>query len=246
VFFAGVSDSQIARGPAALRRQTLGAVPLSVPVPAAGPAPRAERTDAVLVLSRLCEAKGTDIAVRACRRAGVTLLLAGPVGGQPDRAALDAALEDPASPVHSHPDVRWFLRHVAPSLDDRARWIGSVSGAEKESLLRRSRAVLFPIRWPEPGGTAVCEALAAGTPVVGMARGCLPALVEPGVTGFLAEDEQEFTAAVRRVDELDPVACAAAGRLRFSPAVMADGYERLYAEVLRRAGDRHGPMALSG
>jgi hypothetical protein len=70
--------------------------------------------------------------------------------------------------------------------------------------------------------------------------------VEPGVTGFLAEDEQEFTAAVRRVDELDPVACAAAGRLRFSPAVMADGYERLYAEVLRRAGDRHGPMALSG
>jgi glycosyltransferase involved in cell wall biosynthesis len=204
VFFAGVSDSQIARGPAALRRQTLGAIPLSVPIPAAAPAPRHERTDAVLVLSRLCEAKGTDIAVRACRRAGVPLVLAGPVGGRPDRAALDAALADPASPVHDHPDVRWFLRQVAPSLDERARWIGSVSGAEKAALLRHTRAVLFPIRWPEPGGTAVCEALAAGTPVVAMARGCLPSLVEAGVTGFLAEDESEFADAVGRVDELDP------------------------------------------
>jgi glycosyltransferase involved in cell wall biosynthesis len=243
VFFAGVSDTQIARGPAALRRQTLGAVPLSVPIPTVPPASREERTDTVLVLSRMCEAKGTDIAVRVCREAGVPLLLAGPVGGQPDRAALDAALDDPASPVHSHPDVRWFLRHVAPSLGDGARWIGSVSGVEKDELLRRSRAVLFPIRWDEPGGTAVCEALAAGTPVVAMSRGCMPSLVDPGVTGFLAGDETEFTEALRRVDEIDPEACAAAAGRRFSPGVMADGYERLYAEVLRRVADRPVPVA---
>jgi glycosyltransferase involved in cell wall biosynthesis len=235
VFFAGVSDTQLARGPAVLRRQTLGAVPLSVPLPAGEPVPRAGRTDAVLVLSRLCEAKGTDIAVRACREAGVPLVLAGPVGGQPDRASLEAALADPRSPARTHPDVRWFLEHVAPSLGEGARWIGSVSGAEKDELVRRSRAVLFPIRWDEPGGTAVCEALAAGTPVVAMARGCLPSLVEPGVTGFLAEDEAGFSAALRRIAELDPRDCAAEARRRFSPDVMADGYERLYAEVLRRA-----------
>ena len=76
-----------------------------------------------------------------------------------------------------------------------------MSGEDKDRLLRRSRAVLFPIRWSEPGGTAVCEALAAGTPVVGMARGCLPSLVEPGVTGFLASDEAEFTAALGRLDD---------------------------------------------
>jgi glycosyltransferase involved in cell wall biosynthesis len=238
VFFAGVSDTQIARGPTALRRQTLGAVPLSVPIPVTRPASRDERTDAVLVLSRMCEAKGTDIAVRACRTAGVPLLLAGPVGGRPDRAALDAALDDPAGPALGHPDVRWFLEHVAPSLDGRARWIGTVSGAAKDRLLRGSRAVLFPIRWDEPGGTAVCEALAAGTPVVGMARGCLPALVEPGVTGFLAGNETEFAEALGRIDEIDPEACADAARRRFSPGVMADGYERLYAEVLRRATAR--------
>jgi glycosyltransferase involved in cell wall biosynthesis len=239
VFFAGVSESQIARGPASLRRQTLGAVPLAVPLPDAPPARPVERLDSVLVLSRLCELKGIDVALRACRTAGVRLVLAGPLAGQPDRAALDDALADPGHPVHSHPDLRWATEHVLPALDgDRARWIGSVAGEEKADLLRRSRAVLFPIRWDEPGGTAVCEALAAGTPVVAMARGCLPSLVDHGRTGFLTEDEAGFAAAVGRVAELDPHACREVAERRFAPAVMAAAYEQLYAEVLRRSSGR--------
>ena len=236
VFFAGVSDDQIARAPDALRRQTLGTVPLAVPVPEATPLPNDARDDFVLVLSRICEPKGTDIALRACRAAGLPLVLAGPVGGCPDRTALDAALADPASAVRNYPDVRWFLEHVAPLLDgERARWIGSVAGAAKADLLRRARAVLFPIRWAEPGGTAVCEALAAGTPVVAMALGCLPSLVEDGVTGYLAVDEAGFTEVLDRLDEVDPDTCADEARRRFAPGVMAAGYESLYAEVLRRS-----------
>ncbi|WP_369138419.1 glycosyltransferase [Modestobacter versicolor] len=235
VFFAGVSDSQVARGPAALRRQTLGTVPLAVPIPAGPPLPRDERAGHVLVLGRLCALKGADTAVRACLAAGLPLVLAGPVGPFRDQASLDAALADPDHPGRDHPDVRWFAEHVAPSVDgDRVRWVGTVSGAAKDDLLRRARALLTPVRWPEPGGTAVCEALAAGTPVVATAMGCLPSLVDDGVTGFVAADEAAFTAALARLDELDPAACAAAARRRFAPAVMADGYERLYAELLRR------------
>ncbi len=243
VFFAGVSDDQILRGPEALREQTLGAVPLAVPIPEEPPFPLDEREEHVLVLSRLCELKGTDVAVRACRAAGLPLVLAGPVGGCADRTALAAALATPGSPVRQYPDVRWFLEHVDPHLDGmHARWIGSVSGQTKTDLLRRSRAVLFPIRWPEPGGTAVCEALAAGTPVVAMAEGCLPALVDDGVTGFLAADEAGFTAALNRLDELDPYACAGVARRRFAPAGMAAGYEHLYAAVLRRTAPAVPPQ----
>jgi glycosyltransferase involved in cell wall biosynthesis len=235
VLFAGVSEHQLSRGPAALRRQSLGAVPLAVPIPDEPVVPVDDRDDSLLVLSRLCELKGTDVALRAARAAGMPLVLAGPVGGCPDRAALDAALADPRSPVRSYPDVRWFLEHVEPHLDgEQARWIGSVAGRAKADLLRRARAVLFPIRWAEPGGTAVCEALAAGTPVVAMAQGCLPSLVDDGVTGFLADDEAGFTAALDRLGELDPQACADTARRRFAPEEMAEGYEALYAEVLRR------------
>jgi glycosyltransferase involved in cell wall biosynthesis len=236
VFFAGVSDSQVARGPERLRRQTLAAVPLAVPVDGPPPVPAAERDDAVLVLARICELKGTDTAVRAAAAAGVPVVLAGPVGPFGDRAALDAALATPGHPGTGHPDVAWFLEHVDPLLDgQRARWVGSVAGAGKDGLLRRARALLTPVRWPEPGGTAVCEALAAGTPVVATSQGCLPSLVEHGRTGLLADDEAGLAAALRAVGGIDPQTCAAEARRRFAPDVMAAAYERLYAEVARRA-----------
>ena len=227
-----------------MRRQTLGSVPLSVPIPDSRPAAPEERTDSVLVLSRLCEAKGIDIALRACRAAGVPLVLAGPVGGQPDRAALEPRSPTPRARSAATPTSAGSSTTSHPtSTGTRVRWIGSVSGTEKADLLRRSRAVLFPIRWEEPGGTAVCEALAAGTPVVAMARGCLPSLVEPKVTGYLADDEAEFTAALGRLAELDPEVCAATARSRFGPEVMARGYERLYAELLARTARGAPPEA---
>jgi glycosyltransferase involved in cell wall biosynthesis len=236
VFFAGVSATQLAGAPARLRRQVLGSVPLSVPVPDEPPLPPSDRADFVLLLARLCELKGVDTALRACRDAGLPLVLAGPVAGMPDAAALAAALADPHHPVHTHPDLPWFTEHVQPFLDgERARWIGSVAGPEKDRLVREARALLFPIRWEEPGGTAVCESLAAGTPVVAMARGCLPSLVDHGRTGFLATDEAGFTAALGRLAEIDPAVCAAEARRRFAPAVMASRYEELYAEAVRRA-----------
>jgi hypothetical protein len=42
-----------------------------------------------------------------------------------------------------------------------------------------------------------------------------------------------------RLAEIDPQACVDAARRRFAPGVMAEGYERLYAEVLRRSGADH-------
>jgi glycosyltransferase involved in cell wall biosynthesis len=238
VFFAGVSAAQVARGPERLRRQILGAVPLSVPLSRhSRPAARSERRPDVVVLGRITPLKGTAIALRATQKAGLPIVLAGPVAGRPDEAALRADLSDPTSDLHGNPDVGYYLEEVAPLLDgETARWIGTVSGAAKDDLLRHSRAALFPIDWEEPGGTAVCESLAAGTPVVAMARGCLPSLVDDGVTGFLADDETSFADALRRLDQLDPVVCMAAARERFAPAVMAAAYERLYAEAISRAG----------
>jgi glycosyltransferase involved in cell wall biosynthesis len=191
----------------------------------------------VLVLGRITPLKGTAVAVRAAQKAGLPVVLAGPVAGRPDEAALRADLADPASHLHGDPDVRYFLDEVAPLLDgESARWIGTVSGESKDELLRHARAVLFPINWEEPGGTAVCEALAAGTPVVAMARGCLPSLVDDGVTGFLADDETGFAEALGRLDELDPGACMAVARERFAAAAMATAYEQLYEETISRAG----------
>ena len=68
---------------------------------------------------------------------------------------------------------------------------------ERDGLVASARASLVPIDWEEPGGTAVVESLALGTPVVGFRRGCLPELVEDGRTGLLVDpgDEDALAAA---------------------------------------------------
>jgi len=117
----------------------------------------------------------------------------------------------------------------------QVRWVGAVGGPEKDDLLRRARALVCPLQWEEPGGTAMVEALLAGVPVVGFRRGVLPSLVTNGVTGFVVDTEDELADCLRRVDGLDRRAIAATARDQFSPARMAASYVRLYEEVIARS-----------
>lgn len=165
---------------------------------------------------------------RLAHRVGFPLVLAGPVGPYHRPADLAAAGDE----ARQNPDVRFFLDEVAPHVDgDLVRWIGTVAGQERDDLLASARASLFPLRWEEPGGTAVVESLALGTPVVATARGCLPELIEHGRTGLLTTDEEELGDLVVASDLLDPDECRRVAAQRFTPAVMAQRYVELYERV---------------
>ena len=56
--------------------------------------------------------------------------------------------------------------------------------------------------------------------------------------GAVAPGADAVMTAHIELPELDPEACAATARRRFSPGVMAAGYERLYAELLTRTATR--------
>jgi len=235
VFFNGVSHAQLATAPARLRDQSLGAVHLGVDL--AAHRFQATKGEDYLVLGRITPFKGQHVAARLCKELGLPLVMAGPVAGVASPAELAAALADPASPLHGYGDVRHYLEAVRPFEDgERVRWVGTVGGVDKDALVGRARAVLMPISWEEPGATAAIEALACGTPVVAMRRGALTEIVEHGQTGFLADDEASFARLMLRVGEIDPAACRRSVERRFSAAAMAEGYLRLYGEVLARSG----------
>jgi glycosyltransferase involved in cell wall biosynthesis len=244
IFFNGVSDAQLARAPVNLRRQALGALPLAVDTTAVPFTP--QKGDRFLVLARIAEIKGQDLAAEACRRGGWPLDIAGPVAGAPDSETLARRLGDGGSVLSGDADVRFYLDRVRPLEDGAVRWVGSLTGARKLAVLGRARALLAPVRWDEPGGTAVVEALACGTPVVGLRRGALPMLVEHGVTGFLADEPGELVDLLARVGEIDPADCRRAAEERFSAEAMADGYLRLYRTVLERAAARLSTPAPPG
>jgi glycosyltransferase involved in cell wall biosynthesis len=169
----------------------------------------------LLTVGRLVPGKGADAAIRVARRAGRPLVIVGEV-------------------TPYLPESREFYRRkIVPEVArGGVHLIPRLGNDRVLELMSRAEAFLFPISWDEPFGLVVAEAMAAGTPVVATPRGSLPELVEPGVTGFLAETEDELVASVRRVSEIDRSACRRAAEKRFGYRRMAAGYEALYRALL--------------
>jgi glycosyltransferase involved in cell wall biosynthesis len=111
--------------------------------------------------------------------------------------------------------------------------VGEVGGHDKDEFLGNASALVFPIRWPEPFGLVMIEALACGTPVLALRAGSVPEVIRDGVTGFICESEDALVAAVGRISEIDRGRCRDEAERRFSAGAMADGYERVYERLTR-------------
>jgi glycosyltransferase involved in cell wall biosynthesis len=171
---------------------------------------RAEKDGYLLWIGRFNPDKGPERAIAAAREADAPLVLAGPV---------QSGNED------------FFASEVEPHLDgERIRYIGEV-GEEKGKLYAGAGALLMPIRWPEPFGLVMTEAMACGTPVIAFPEGSAPEIVIDGETGFVVDDEREMAAAVGRLSEIEPERCRESARERFDVAAVAEAYEQAYGRV---------------
>lgn len=214
---------------AAQRRQVPAGAPLLPDIPNGVPVDRlpapVSRRGFALALGRVCPEKGFHLALGAARAADVSLFLGGEVF---------------AFPAHR----RYFDREIRPRLDHRRRFLGPVGFRRKRRLLSAARCLLVPSLAPETSSLVAMEALACGTPVIAFPAGALPEIVEDGRTGFLAGSEREMAEAIRAAGTIDPEACRAAARERFSAAVMAARHLALYEELARRVGEEaHGTAA---
>jgi glycosyltransferase involved in cell wall biosynthesis len=120
-----------------------------------------------LVAARLSAEKGVDVAVEACERAGLPLVVA---GDGPDADAVRARA------------------------GDRVRFVGHVSAEEVAALRARAALAIVPSRCAEVMPLAAVEAMAAGVPVVASDRAALPStcggaalLVDPGDPAAIAD-----------------------------------------------------------
>ena len=159
-----------------------------------------------------------------------------------DKGAREAALIAHAAQVplimaakkRDQAEIDYFEKEVAPLLDDQVRYVGEIGKSEKLDLLGSARALLNPIRWPEPFGLAMIESLACGTPVLTLRSGAAPEIVRDGVTGFLCDSDDDLVTAIGRIDQLDRAACRRSVETYFCSDRMVDQYLRLYEDVVAR------------
>jgi glycosyltransferase involved in cell wall biosynthesis len=164
--------------------------------------------DYLAFLGRICPEKRVDRAIAIAKRVGMKLKIA---------AKVDKA------------DRAYFEHEIRPLLDDPLiEFVGEISDAEKPAFLGNAFALLFPIDWPEPFGLVMIEAMACGTPVIAYRRGSVPEIVDPGVTGWVVDSDEEAYAACRRASMLDRLRVRRRFEERFTAERMMRDYVELY------------------
>jgi glycosyltransferase involved in cell wall biosynthesis len=159
-------------------------------------------------LGRLTFDKGPEDAIRISREAAMPLRIAAKV---------------------PRGETAYFNKHLQPEIDNgQIQLVGKVDDRNKQPFLSGAAALLFPIKWPEPFGLVMIEAMACGTPVIAYRAGSVTEVIDEGVTGFVVESEQDAIKAVRRLGERRKV------RARFEERFTADRMARAYETYFRR------------
>lgn len=168
----------------------------------------------LLFVGRISPEKGPERAINIARRCGIPLKIAAKI--------------DPS-------DRKFYEREVKPLLDDPLiEYLGPVDEREKRALMKDALALLLPIRWNEPFGLVFIEALACGLPVLTCPRGSTPEILRDGVTGFMAETDEELAAAALRVSEISRAGCRRWAERRFGAQRMAERYVEVYEAARER------------
>jgi glycosyltransferase involved in cell wall biosynthesis len=160
-----------------------------------------------LVVSRLSPEKGVDVAIEACRLAGMPLVIA---GEGPEESSLRAQ-------THG----------------DEVSFVGRVEDERLADLRAGAAIALVPSRSAETFGMAAAEAMAAGLPVAASHVGALPELVDPA--GLVpASDANALAAAIKRL--LDDTGARARALERVGAMCAPEIVARRLAEVYDASG----------
>jgi glycosyltransferase involved in cell wall biosynthesis len=167
--------------------------------------------DAPLVfLGRIEPIKGTDIAIEVAVKSGRKLIIAGNIPTEYQN---------------------YFDDQIKPKLNSNIQYIGPINDEQKNILLGKAYAFLMPIKWNEPFGIVMVEAMACGTPVIGFRRGSVPEVVVHGVNGFICETTIEMIELVNKVNKIKRSDVRIDVEQRFSSNVIANDYLKIYERV---------------
>ena len=197
----------------------------------------------VAVMGRIIPEKGQDDAIAAVQKTHDTLYLIG-------EKYVDNARN------------RTYWEHdIAPYIDNSViKYLSVMPRSELHIYYQGAKALLMPIKWEEPFGLVMIEAMACGTPVIAYNRGSVPEIVRDGVTGFIIDPDPSapiqsgsadgadrpgygtwiikkqgidgLVEAIGRIGEIDRMACRRHVEDHFTIEKMVDGYERVYRKIL--------------
>lgn len=188
--------------------------------------------DYVAYLGRIIEPKGTHLAIAAVE--------------QYNRENSKALLTLKVAGKHyagSGKDTYWSER-IVPHFGTHIIDAGYVQSQKRREFLGNARALLVPSIFEEPFGMVVIEALACGTPVIGLNSGAIPEIITDNAIGTVVHkalpaadqlDEtqtaQALASALGKLDQFDRKLCRQTFEARFTADRMASEHLATYQKL---------------
>ena len=180
--------------------------------------PLKPRGDYFAYLGRIIQPKGLHLAIAAAKKAGLPLKIAGKhYAGQKDS---------------------YWREQIEPQLGGGIEYVGFIKDdAAKQEFLGNAAALVVPSLFDEPFGMVSIEALACGTPVIGLASGATPEIITHGENGLLVQKASEpamvadLALAMRDARRLSRESARRSFEQRFTLARMCQEHAELYSAL---------------
>jgi len=168
----------------------------------------------LLWLGRISPEKGPLEAIRAVKRANKKMVMFGFI-----------------PPYHKS-----YVKKVFFEIEKNkknVKFLGFADFKKKIRFLKNAAALLSPIKWEEPFGLVMVEAMACGTPVIAFNRGSVPEIVKNNKTGFVVENVMEMARAIEKIPLISRNKCREWVEKNFTVKKMTDGYEEIYERIVK-------------
>ncbi len=128
----------------------------------------------------------------------------------------------------------YFSKEIKPLIDGKQiEYIGEVTGKKRTDLFKYAKGFIFPIKWQEPFGLVMIEAMACGTPVIAYPNGAVPEVIQDGKTGFIVKNVSEMAKAIKKIGLIDRKKCRERVEKYFTVEKMVDDYEKIAYQVFK-------------
>jgi len=195
----------------------------------------------VFSLGLISPAKGPDIAIKASKKLGKKIVVAGPIHQfvpeikdfweREVKSEIDVIYDKEISPENVEGFVKDFMKSSSNSI-----YIGELNDKQKVEWFKRADAFYFPIRWQEPFGLVMIESNACGTPIIAYNGGAVPEIIEHGKNGYVVKqgDLENFLYYASKVRDLSRKACRKHIEKNFTIERQAKEYLEVYNDIINR------------
>lgn len=126
----------------------------------------------------------------------------------------------------------YWTNIIEPNLNETVEYVGYLKGHDLDKFMREARGLIVPSTFEEPFGMVTLEALANGTPVIGLDVGATAEIIEHGRTGYIAKNVDDIAKYMGKIDKIDRRLCREHAEQKFSLDIMVREHAELYKKLV--------------